>query len=375
MKKILVHHKRNETSVAVITNGEVTYYCIERNDNQHLVGNIYKGKIQNFLPGMQAAFVDIGRDKNAFLQLNKKRTFEIGQDIVIQIKKDAIGTKGPRATLELSIPAHNFIFMPKTKYIGVSRKIENEKRKKLAEMAKNFCPKNAGLIVRTAAAECDRKTFKSDINNLNKFWKSIEKNLAKKKAPKLLYSDNSLISRIIRDELKNDVTVFMIDSLKLTNQAIKIAKGIVPNLADRIKRYVEIDNVNIFEKFNVAEEIKKLSERELKLPSGGFIVIDKTEALTAIDVNTGKFVGDANLSDTVYKTNIEAATMIMKQLRLRDIGGIIIVDFIDMHIDEQKESLLAYLREKAKTDYSKTKVIDMTPLGLVEITRKRSRDV
>ena len=369
MKQILINHKRNETLAAVIKDGELNYFAVEKADSPHLVGNIYKGKIQNFLPGIQAAFVDIGRDKNAFLQLGKKRTFEVGQDVVIQIKKDAISSKGPRATLELSIPAYHFIFLPQTKYIGVSKKLDTETRKRLAEMAKRLCPENSGVIVRTSAVECDEEILQNDIDKLSKFWQSIEKNLDKKKSPTLLYSDNDLISRMIRDELKNDVDIFMIDSLKLTKQAKSIAKDIVPDLVDRIERYEGSEP--IFEHFNIADEVKQLNERELKLPSGGFIVIVKTEALTAIDVNTGKFVGNANLADTIYKTNLEAAAMIMRQLKLRDIGGIVIVDFIDMHVEEQKENLLAYLREEAKKDFSRTKVIDMTPIGLVEITRKK----
>ncbi len=369
MKKILVHHKRNETSVATVENGMLSNYYVEREDNPHLLGNIYKGKIQNILPGMQAVFVDIGRDKNVFLQPNRDQKFEIGQEIIIQIKKEAIGTKGPRATTSLSIPSHNVILLPRINYIGISKKIDNSKRGRLFEIAKKAHLKNAGMIIRTDAQDCDEEILLNDIQNIYKFWKAIERNMIKKKSPSLLYSDNDLMSRIVRDELTSDVDEFLIDSLKIFRRATKFVEGISPNLIDKLKRYE--NEVPIFEKYHVEEEISKLKNREIELPSGGFIVIDKTEALTAIDVNSGKFVGDLNLSDTVYKVNVEAAEMILKQIRLRDIGGIIIVDFIDMPNDEDKENLMQFMRKEALKDRMKTKIIDMTPLGLVEITRQR----
>ena len=372
MKKILVHHKRNETSVAIVKNSILTNYYVDRDDNQHLIGNIYKGKVQNFLPGIQAVFIDIGRDKNAFLQLSKNQKYEIGQDIVIQIKKEAIGTKGPRATTALSIPSHNIVLLPRSKYLGISQKIDNRKRGRLFEIAKKVRLKNTGLIIRTAAQDCDEETLTTEIQNVYKFWKSIERSMIKKKSPSLLYSDNDLMSQIVRDEFTNDVDEFLIDSTKITRQVNKLVNGISPELIERVKRYE--NDVPIFEKFHIDKEIAKLNEREVELPSGGFIVIDRTEALTAIDVNTGKFVGDLNLSDTVFKVNIEAAEAIMRQLRLRDIGGIIIVDFIDMPNVNRKEELMNFLRNEALKDRIKTKIVDMTPLGLVEITRKRSKD-
>ena len=370
MKKILLHYKRHEKSIAIIDNGKLVNYYVERDDNPHLLGNIYKGKIQNFLPGMQAVFVDIGRDKNAFLQISKKQKYEIGQDIVIQIKKEAIGTKGPRATTAISIPSHNIVFLPRVNYIGISQKISNHKRKQLFEITKKIRPKNSGLIIRTAAEECDVETLTEEVQNMYKFWKSIERSMVKRKAPSLLYSDNDLLSNVVRDEFKADVDEFLIDSLKITKQVTKLVKGLSPHLINRVKRYE--DNTPIFEKYKINSEIEKLNHREVELPSGGFIVIDKTEALTAIDVNTGKFVGDLNLADTIYKVNIEAAEVILRQLRLRNIGGIIVVDFIDMFTEEHKECLLKFMRKEAKQDKVKTKIIDMTPIGLVEITRKRS---
>lgn len=371
MKKILVHHKRNETSVAIVDNKTLLDYFVERDDNPHLIGNIYKGKIQNILPGMQAVFVDIGRDKNAFLQLGNRSDFEIGQEIIIQIKKEAIGTKGPRATTSLSIPYHNLILLPRINYIGVSKKIENHKRSKLFQIAKKAHLKNVGLIIRTAAQDCSERELLNDIQTAFRFWKSIERSMVKKKSPSLLYSDNDLMSRIVRDDFYDDVDELLVDSLKIFRQVSKFTSNISPHLIDRVKRYE--DSTPLFERFHIDKEIAKLNQREVELPSGGFIVIDKTEALTAIDVNSGKFIGDLNLSDTMFKVNVEAAEMIMRQLRLRDIGGIIIVDFIDMPNDEHKIALMSHLNKIASNERVQTKIIDMTPLGLVEITRHRSK--
>ncbi len=372
MKRILIHHKRHENSAAILADGKLENYYVDRDDNPHLLGNIYKGKIQNFLPGIQAVFVDIGRDKNAFLQLNKKQKYEIGQDIIIQIKKEAIGTKGPRATTSLSIPSHNLVLLPRVKYLGISQKIEPRQRKRLFELAKKMHFKDAGFIIRTAAQDCDEETLIDEIQSTYRFWKSIERGVVKRKAPSLLYSDNDFITSILRDELTSDVEEVVVDNQKLSYQAMRFIKN-MPSVSEKVNVWRYIDDTPIFEKFHVDEEIAKLNNREVELPSGGFIVIDKTEALTAIDVNTGHFVGDLNLSDTVYKVNLEAAEVIMRQLRLRDLGGIIIVDFIDMPRDDYKEGLLKFLRSEAKKDKIITKVIDMTPLGLVEITRKRSK--
>ena len=373
MKRILIHHKRHETSAAIVEDGKLINYYVDRDDNPHLLGNIYKGKIQNFLPGIQAVFVDIGRDKNAFLQLSRKQKYEIGQDIIIQIKKEAIGTKGPRATTALSIPSHNLVLLPRVKYLGISQKIDNQQRKRLFDIAKKIHFKDAGFIIRTAAQDCDEEDLIEEIQGTYRFWKAIERGMVKRRAPALLYSDNDFISNLLRDELTSDVEDIVIDSQKLSYQTMRLIKNMSPNVNERVNVWRYIDDTPIFEKFHIAEEIAKLDAREVELPSGGFIVIDRTEALTAIDVNTGHFVGDLNLSDTVYKVNIEAAEMIMRQLRLRDLGGIIIVDFIDMPREDYKEGLLKFLRNEAKKDKVRTKVIDMTPLGLVEITRKRSR--
>ena len=360
MKQIIISHKSGETCAAIKINGELEAIYSAREDNPQLVGNIYKGRVQNFLPGMKSAFVDIGRDKNVFLQTNSPQKFSVGQSVLIQIEKDAVDLKGARATLNISLVGRFLIFLPNLNYIGVSSKIHGEERDRLHVLAKKIRPSGTGLIVRTAARDCDENTLLEDLGELQKIWQKISERYKKRKPPALLYSDNDLVENIIRNEFTADAEIF-VNNLKIYRRLAEL----VPE--ERINFYD--GSAQIFESFGVAEEIAKTKERELPLPSGGRIVFDKTEALTAIDVNTGKFIGRMNFDETILRTNLEAAELILRQLKLRDIGGIIIVDFIDMDSDKDKKTLLNFLREQAKLDRNRTKIIDMTPLGLVEITR------
>lgn len=360
MKKIIISHKLGETCAVVIEDDEVSAIRLVRKDSQQLVGNIYKGRVQNFLPGMQAAFVDIGSDKNAFLQFNGAKKFSVGQSVLIQIDKEEVGAKGARATLNISLAGRLVIFLPTLNYVGVSGKIRGVERERLHALAKKNRPKEAGIIIRTAAEGCDEETLLNDLTRLVELWNKIRERFSKRKPPALLYNANDLIERILRDFYTED-TEFIVDNLKIFRRLAEL----IPK--EKIIFYES--DAPIFEKFGVAEEIFKISQRELSLPSGGRIVIDKTEALTAIDVNTGKFTGDKNFDETILKTNLEAAELILKQLKLRDLGGIIIVDFIDMNSDAHKKTLMNFLRERAALDRHKTKIVDMTPLGLVEITR------
>ena len=361
MKKIIVSHKSGTTCAAVLVDKELDAFYSSRDDNPQLVGNIYKGRVQNFLPGMRAAFIEIGRDKNVFLQTNSPQKFSAGQSVLIQIEKDAEGSKGARATLNVSLAGRVLIFLPTLNYVGVSNKIQGSERERLHGLAKKIRPKGTGLIVRTAAEGCDENILLDDLAELQSRWEKIFERYKKRKPPALLYSDNDLIDIIIRDEFTPDAEL-IVDNLKIYRRL-----GELPNVT-----FYE-GAAQIFETFGLTEEIADLSKRELPLPSGGQIVIDKTEALTAIDVNTGKFIGRTNFDETILKTNLEAAELILKQLRLRNLGGIIIVDFIDMESDAHKKTLMNFLRETAQRDRNKTKIIDMTPLGLVEITRHNSR--
>ncbi len=385
MKTILITVVPEETRVAVVDEGKLSALEVERATHSHLVGNIYKGQVQNVLPGMQAAFVDIGTGKNAFMYIGdglpadalhtlpKPQKIHIGQQLPVQIVKDASGSKGPRATTHITLPGRHVVLLPTAAYIGMSRRIEDEaERSRLHTIAEKICPQGMGLIVRTVAAGASEAALAEDVHYLEKLWHSLLARFnIKSKGASLLYRDADLIIRIVRDNLTAEVGEMLIDDQAVYQRVCEFVQLLSPELADRIKYYA--DKEPLFKHYGLDEELDTLGQREVELKSGGFLVIDKTEALTVIDVNTGKYTGNSNLAETVYRTNLEAAAEIMRQLRLRDIGGIIIVDFIDMETEEQKEKLLALLRDLAKEDRTKTNVVDITSLGLVEITRKKSR--
>ncbi|MBQ9616019.1 MAG: Rne/Rng family ribonuclease, partial [Selenomonadaceae bacterium] len=364
MKTILLNSMPEEVRMAIVAGGELQAIEMERASHSHLVGNLYRGRVQNVLPGMQAAFVDIGREKNAFLYIGdgmpkeaqqavRQQKIHIGQTLPVQIVKDAIGTKGPRATTHLTLPGRNVVLMPTAAYIGISRRIESEEeRARLHGIAERICPKDMGLIIRTVAAGKTEEALAADVRYLRRLWESIQARMKLGSAPSLLYRDADLAIRMVRDSFTDEIDEVIVDDRALYQRIVELVEYASPELADRVKLYAE--RTPLFRKYHLEEELEKLGAREVELPSGGFIVIDKTEALTVIDVNTGKFVGKANLADTVYHTNLEAAAEILKQLRLRDIGGIIVVDFIDMEQSGQKEELLAYMREHVKSDPTKT---------------------
>ena len=369
MKEIFVNHRENKTQIAVREGGELSAYYSSQEDNPSIAGNIYKGRVQNIFPGMNAAFADIGRDKNVFFQFGSKQNIHANQSVILQVEKDATDRKNPRATLNISLAGQNLILLPLENYVGVSQKIFGSEKTRLLELAKKIRPPQVGVIVRTMANGIDEETFSAEFEKLLQLWNHIKERGEKRKPPALLFSDNDLIQKVIRTEFF-DADIFLSDNLKIHRQAVELVKENFPELVDRVKFYD--GDEKIFEHFGVDKEVKILGEREVKLPSGGFIVIDKTEALTAVDVNTGNFFGTDKLADTVYKTNLEAAKIILKQIRLRDICGIIIVDFIDMSDVSRREKLLEVLRDGARLDKNKTKIVDMTPLGLVEITRRHS---
>ena len=361
MRSIIVNMVPEETCMAVLEDGELQAVEMERSSHSHLVGNIYKGRVQNVLPGMQAAFVDIGTGKNAFLYIGdglphetiesmpQNARIHIGQSLPIQIVKDAIGTKGPRATMHISLPGRNVVLMPTAAYIGMSRRIEDEaERARLHAIAERICPKGMGLIIRTVAAGQSEENLAADVRYLVRLWESIlARYRLKSKGSALLYRDADLLIRLVRDRFSADVDELVIDDKEAYQRVCSLVEAISPELVGRI-RYYEA-KTPIFKAYHIEEEIDKLGAREVELKSGGFLVI------------------------TVYQTNLEAAAEILKQIRLRDIGGIIIVDFIDMEKESQKEELLAYMRGQVKHDRTKTNIVDITNLGLVEITRKKTR--
>ena len=381
MRSIIVNVMPEETRIAVTENGRLTGLELERLRHSHLVGNIYKGIVQNVLPGMQAAFVDIGWSKNAFLYIGDGKTAEnpggerkkihIGQVLPVQITKDEVGSKGPRATLHLTIPGRNVVLMPRSSYIGTSHRIESEaERKRLYDIVTEACPEGMGVIIRTAAMGQSAESIRRDIRYLAKVWQSIEARERIAKNTGLLYRDVDLVIRIVRDIFNDDVAQMVIDDASVCQRVKELLKDIDAGWADRVQLY---EGRKIFREYGIEDEIAKLESRYVELKSGGFLVIDKTEAMTVIDVNTGSFVGDLNLAETAFALNQEAAEEIMRQLRLRDIGGIILVDFIDMEKESHNKALLQQLRHLAQLDRVKTNVVDITSLGLVEITRKKSR--
>lgn len=382
-KKIIVNIMPEETRMALIEDTELLEVSLERTDHAHIVGNIYKGKVKNVLPGMQAVFVDIGQEKNAFLYTGDISAHELriaggsetlsnGQDIIVQIVKDAIGTKGPRATTNLTVPGRYIVLMPTVDYIGVSRRIDKEcERERLKKLAGKIRAEGTGLIVRTVADGKGEVDLKNDAEYLYKLWNSLVARAKRAHSPALLYRDVDMVIRIVRDYLTVDVDQLIIDNREAYGRVCDLLRIISPELLPKVLLYEGSEE--IFSHFDIEREIEKLGQRCIWLKCGGYIIIDRTEALTVIDVNTGKFVGGNSLEDTVFRTNIEAAAEIARQLRLRDIGGIIIIDFIDMDTAEHKQAVLNELAEHLKKDRTKTNVLGLTGLGLVEMTRKKSR--
>ncbi len=384
VKKILANISPEETRIAILEDGQLAEVAVERRDAENIVGNIYKGKIKNILPGMQAAFVDIGEQKNAFLYTGETAegnlipaktgdtVLSIGQDVLIQITKDAVGKKGPRGTLHLALPGRYAVLMPTVEYIGISRRItDDSERERLKKIASDLKPAGMGVIIRTVAEDKNSDELQKDISYLYKLWTAILARFKREPAPLLLYRDVDLIIRIVRDHLTDDVSEFIIDDREAFGRVCDLLSYLSPEYAGKVKMFT--DSQDLFFKFGIESTLSELTKRQVMLNCGGYLVFDHTEALTVIDVNTGSFVGTTNLSDTVFRTNLEAADEIARQIRLRDIGGIIIVDFIDMDSDEHRDTVLNYLQEKVKYDRTKTNVLGWTSLGLVEITRKKSR--
>lgn len=395
-KEILVSVDVDETRAAVLEEGELVEISIERPVHQRVVGNIYKGRVENVLPGMQAAFVDIGLDRNSFLYVDDalpgksdideeayetaakpnvtiKDIVRPGQEIIVQVAKEPIGTKGARVTRHITLPGRLLVLMPNVDYIGVSRRIADEaERNRLKQLAAKVKPDGAGLIVRTIAEGAKEEELAQDVAFLVRLWERIASRSQTAHAPSLLHRDLGLVHRIVRDWFDDSVSQLIIDTKEEFVKAQDILELHAPTLKDRLKLYNRQDQ-SLFDFHGVEMEMDKALKKRVWLKSGGYIVIDQTEALTAIDVNTGKFVGTTNLADTVFKTNLEAAKEIARQLRLRDIGGIIIIDFIDMEIHDHRQRVLKALEDELRRDRTRANVLGLTQLGLVEMTRKKSR--
>jgi len=408
--ELIINVNLQETRVALLENGVLVELYIEYRAEKGTTGNIYKGKVVRVLPGMQAAFIDIGLDKAAFLYVSDvcsdleefeemlhipngetgidlenglwaaiNRPLQIedmlyeGQEILVQVTKEPIGSKGARVSSHISLPGRYLVLMPTVDHVGVSRRIENEKeRARLREIVQKNKPAGFGSIVRTASEGKNEKDLVADMDFLLKLWHNILEKKNNAPAYSLIHKDLDMIMRIIRDLFTEDVDRLIVDSPEEYQKILEFVDTFMPQLKHSIELYE--NNEPIFDAYGIEVEIGRALGNKVWLKSGGYIVIEETEALVAIDVNTGKYVGSRNPEDTILKTNLEAVKEIAYQLRLRNIGGIIIIDFIDMKKESSKEKVFQSLREALKKDRAKTNILKISELGLIEMTRKRTRD-
>ncbi len=379
-----------ERRAAIVEHDRVVELMIERPVENRIVGNIYLGRVINVLPGMQAAFVDIGRDKNGFLYRDDLLSFHLstenedtkkkrnvsefvkqGEEVLVQVTKEGFGTKGPRLTGVVSFPGRYVVYMPEGGYIGISRRFSSEaERERWRELGEEMLQKEEGMIVRTICEGRDTDIIKQDLQFLRMCWQEIWKEGKNRKAPALIHQDSGLLERVVRDFSFEDVSEVVIDSLR-DYQVLKVLLEPYPELRAKLKLYREREN--IFSAYAIEKELEKALRQQIWLKNGAYLMIDQTEALTVIDVNTGKFTGKTDLNDTIVKTNKEAAKEIARQLRLRDIAGIIVIDFIDMKREEDRLEVLRIFQHALKHDRTKTNVVGLTGLGLVEMTRKKVR--
>ncbi|MDN3552751.1 ribonuclease G [Halomonas almeriensis] len=390
--EVLINLTPMETRVAVVENGVLQEAFIERARRRGIVGNIYQGRVVRVLPGMQAAFVDIGLDRAAFIHAHEvmppgtpadeqssiSQLLQEGQPLVVQVTKDPIGSKGARLTTHLSVPSRYLVYMPDSPHSGVSQRIEDDaERERLrgrveAALAEQTLEVKGGFIVRTAAEGVTDEELAGDMHFLLRLWRKVSERRIDAPAPSVLYDDLPLFMRTLRDVMRDDIEKVRIDSRENHVKLLEFAEEFMPNAVNRIEHYA--GERPIFDLFSVEDEIQKALARKVQLKSGGYLVIDPTEAMTTIDVNTGGFVGHRNLEETIFKTNLEAATTIARQLRLRNLGGIIIIDFIDMEDTEHQRQVLRVLEKVLERDHAKTKCTGVTELGLVQLTRKRTRE-
>jgi len=411
--ELVINAASHETRIALIENGTIAELYIERSREKGIVGNIYKGRVIRVLPGMQAAFVDIGLEKAAFLYVadvfdaieeyeslldsgNKKDDesrdeqepgghpefrplhpiedlLQEGQELLVQISKEPLGTKGARITSHISLPGRHLVYMPTVDHIGISRRIEDEEeRERLREVVERLKQPGSGYIVRTVSEGKSEEDLIADIQYLSTLWNEISTRKDKAAVPSLLHSDLDVVQKVVRDIVTEQVDRIVVDSKTDYDRIVQFISTFAAKMKYAIELYDEEEP--IFDHYGLEVEISRALGRKVWLKSGGYIIIEQTEALTAIDVNTGRFVGKHNLEDTILKTNLEAVKEIAYQLRLRNIGGIIIIDFIDMEKEVNREKVFGALEEALKADKSKTNILKISELGLVEMTRKRVRE-
>ncbi|HEY3078026.1 MAG TPA: ribonuclease G [Burkholderiales bacterium] len=385
-EEILINVTPRETRVAVVAAGVVQELLIERSSGRGLVGNIYMGRVARVLPGMQSAFIDVGLERAAFLHVadiweNREpgkpieKILAEGQPMLVQVVKDPIGSKGARLSTQISLAGRLLVYLPHDPHIGISQRIEDENgRAQLRDRLKELLPaeEKGGFIVRTLAEAASEDELRADLGYLRHLWATIRERSQGAKAPQLLYQDLSLAQRVLRDMVGAGTARVLVDSRENYQKLAAFAQGYMPQLVTRIEHYT--GERPLFELYNVEDEIEKALSRRVDLKSGGYLILDQTEAMTTIDVNTGGFVGSRNFDDTIFKTNLEAAQAIARQLRLRNLGGIIVLDFIDMESDEHRGAVLEEFKRALARDRTRITVNGFTALGLVEMTRKRTRE-
>lgn len=392
MNQIVINIDEFQSRAAIIEDEKVVEVLIEREEERRINANIYKGKVANVLPGMESAFVNIGLEKNAFLYVNDLREFEekyldgicnserpiediltVGDEVVVQVLSEPRGTKGARVTTHYTIPGKYLVLMPNNNHIAISKKIkEEEERNRLEEIVRDLKPENMGVIIRTAAQGKSIFHFEREMEYLVKKWEDIEKKTSTAKIGEVLYKDNGIVATVLRDIFSNEIAELVIDNEEAYWEVIDYINAFSEKtLKTKIKLYND-DEIGIFERYGIEKEIENALKEEVRLECGGYLVIQKTEALISIDVNTGKNTGSYNLEQTVLNTNLEAAREIPRQLRLRNLGGIIIIDFIDMRLEEDKLKVLEALEQNLSKDRIKNNIVHFTDLGLIEMTRKRT---
>jgi ribonuclease G len=393
-EEILINITPQETRVAIVENGALQEVSIERQRSRGIVGNIYKGKVNRVLPGMEAAFVDIGLEKAGFLHVSDIDTgddsagaeenttrptinelLREGGTVLVQVVKDPIGTKGARLTTSISVPSRYLVYMPNSTSVGISVKIEDEAERERLKKLIEACRSESqlgGCIIRTAAEGVDEAELLRDIAFLSKLWGSLLEHAESVSPGSMIHEDLPLSIRTLRDMVGVDTSLVKVDSRETYQRMTDFATRYIPDLPARVEHYP--GERPLFDVYNIDDELQRALERQVSLKSGGYLIIDQTEAMTTIDINTGAFVGHQNLEETIFKTNMEASQAIARQLRLRNLGGIIIIDFIDMEHEDHKRQVLKSLEKYLGKDHAKTQVCEVSPLGLVEMTRKRTRE-
>lgn len=388
-RKILVNIGPYESRAAIIENGKLCELMYEIQDSEKIVGCIYKGRVANVVAGTQSAFVDIGIHKDAYLTLTGvdsgdgdedlkdifrspiQDTLKVGQDVILQILKEPTPTKGPRSTMTISFPGRYLVYMPKVDHIGVSRRIPHDReRDRLRAIGRRIAPKGSGVVFRTASEGLEENVLKADLDLLIKMWQKVEKKMAKAPPRTMLHRDIPLPMKIARDFFTDDVEEMIVDSEEAYRTITEDCEFLTPMQRASLELYK--DKVPIFEKFTIEKEIQRALSRKIWLESGGYIFIDKTEAMYCIDINSGRFSGGCDLEETVFRVNLEAAKEIARQIRLRNLAGMIIIDFIDMEAPSHRAQVLKVLREGFKGDRNKPNILDFSDLGLVQMTRRRT---